>query len=260
MNGTPSQDEPMKTLMRTAILASIAAAAFAVAAPARAQDSGDGFLFHQPSGSWSLRGGYAMPSANSDLFKFTTSNLTVNRSDFGAFDVGGDVAITIQPRLDLVFDIAYSGMSKPSEFRNFVDNNQQPIQQTTSFQRTPLTVNLRYYLTERGRQIGHYAWVPARVVPYIGAGIGVMYYDFEQKGDFIDDSTLAVFTDAFRSRGWAPVGQVLAGAEWALGTNWALKTEARYVMGSATPSSDFEGFHRIDLSGLATSAGFFLRF
>jgi hypothetical protein len=31
-------------------------------------------------------------------------------------------------------------------------------------------------------------------------------------------------------------------------------------MGSATPSSDFQGFHRIDLSGFATSAGFFLRF
>ena len=201
-----------------------------------------------------------MPTANSDLFKFTTDNLTINRADFAAFDVGGDLAFTLKPRLDLVFDISYSGMSKPSEFRNFVDNNQQPIQQTTSFQRTPLTVNLRYYLTERGRQIGHYAWVPNRVVPYVGAGVGAMYYDFEQKGDFIDDSTLAVFNDTFRSRGWAPVGQLLGGAEWVLGTNWALKTEARYVMGSAAPSSDFQGFHRIDLSGFATSAGFFLRF
>ena len=249
----------MKIQMRTAMLASIIAATVSVAASARAQD-GDGFLFNPPTGSWSVRGGYAMPSANSDLFKFTTDNLTINRADFGAFDVGGDVALTLKPRLDLVFDISYSGMSKPSEFRNFVDNNQQPIQQTTSFQRTPLTVNLRYYLTERGRQIGHYAWVPNRVAPYVGAGVGAMYYDFEQKGDFIDDSTRAVFPDTFRSRGWAPVGQVLGGAEWMLGTNWALKTEARYVMGSAAPSSDFQGFHRIDLSGFATSAGFFLRF
>ena len=250
----------MKIPRCTAMLALFVAATFSVAAPARAQDGGEGFLFNPPSGSWSLRGGYAMPGANSDLFKFTTDNLTINRADFAAFDVGGDLAFTLKPRLDLVFDISYSGMSKPSEFRNFVDNNQQPIQQTTSFQRTPLTVNLRYYLTERGRQIGHYAWVPSRVVPYIGAGVGAMYYDFEQKGDFIDDSTLAVFNDTFRSNGWAPVGQLLGGAEWALGTNWALRTEARYVMGSATPSSDFQGFDRIDLSGFTVSAGFFLRF
>ncbi len=249
----------MKIELRTAILASTVAATFAVAVPARAQ-SGDGFLFNAPSGSWSLRGGYAMPTANSDLFKFTTDRLTINRADFAAFDVGGDLAFTLKPRLDLVFDISYSGMSKLSEFRNFVDNNQQPIQQTTSLERTPITVNLRYYLTERGRQIGHYAWVPNRVVPYVGAGVGAMYYDFEQKGDFIDDSTLAVFNDRFGSRGWAAVGQVLGGAEWVLGPNWALKTEARYVIGSATPSSDFQGFHRIDLSGFATSAGFFLRF
>jgi hypothetical protein len=41
---------------------------------------------------------------------------------------------------------------------------------------------------------------------------------------------------------------------------WALRTEARYLMGSATPSSDFAGFHRIDLSGETTSVGFFVRF
>jgi len=243
-----------------AFLASVTVA-LVLAAPAHAQDTGPGFFFFsQPSGSWSLRGGFAMPSARSDLFTFTTNNLTINRKDFGAFDAGGDLAFAIQPRLDVVFDVSYSGMSKLSEFRDFVDNNNQPIQQTTSFQRTPITVNLRYYLMDRGRQVGHYAWVPSKVVPYVGAGAGMMYYDFEQKGDFIDDSTNAVFTDAFRSRGWAPTAQVIGGAEWVLGTNWALRTEARYLFGSAKPGSDFQGFHNIDLSGLTTSAGFFLRF
>jgi hypothetical protein len=31
-------------------------------------------------------------------------------------------------------------------------------------------------------------------------------------------------------------------------------------MGSATPSSDFSGFHSIDLSGVTTNVGFFVRF
>ena len=245
---------------RTAVLASVVASAFAVTQPLQAQDSGDGFRFQRPSGSWSLRGGFARPNASSDIFSFTTTNLTVNRGDFSALDLGADLAFTITPRLDLVFDVSYSGMSKGSEFRNFVDNNQLPIQQTTSFQRTPVTVNARYYLTERGRQIGHYAWVPNRLVPYIGGGAGVMYYEFNQKGDFIDNATQAVFPDVFHSGGWTPMAQVLAGVEWSMGPGWALRTEARYLTASATPSSDFSGFHSIDLSGMTTSVGFFVRF
>lgn len=246
--------------MRSAALPAAVASLIALAGPLRAQDAGDGFLFQRPSGSWSLRGGYAMPNAGSDIFAFTTSNLTLNRSDFNAFDFGADLAFTIQPRLDLVFDISYSGMSKGSEFRNFVDNNQQPIQQSTSFSRTPLTVSARYYLTDRGRQLGHFAWVPNHIVPYVGAGVGAMNYSFTQKGDFIDDSTLAVFPDAFRSSGWAPMAQALAGVEWSLSPGWALRTEARYLTASASPSSDFSGFHRIDLSGVTTSVGLLVRF
>jgi len=123
-----------------------------------------------------------------------------------------------------------------------------------------VTVNARYYLMDRGRQIGHFAWVPNRFAPYVGAGAGLMYYEFGQKGDFIDNTTLAVFPDAFHSGGWAPMAQLSAGVEWSLGSRWALRTEARYLTASAAPSSDFPGFHRIDLSGVTSSAGLFVRF
>lgn len=250
----------MRNPVRPALVIAAVASSLAMARPALAQDGGDGFLFHHPSGSWSLRGGLAAPNANSDLYTFTTSNLTINRGDFRAIDLGGDLSFTVAPRVDLAFDISYSGMNKGSEFRNFVDNNNQPIQQSTSLSRTPVTVNARYYLTERGRQLGRFAWVPNSIVPYVGAGVGMMYYDFGQKGDFIDNSTQAVFNDSFHTGGWTPVGQALAGIEWSVGTGWALRTEARYLTASAAPGSDFSGFHRIDLSGVTGSIGFLVRF
>ena len=250
----------MKIPVRAAILAAAVAAALAVSGPAVAQSSGEGFRFQRPSGSWSLHGGFAIPNANSDLFSFTTSNLTVNHGAFDALDLGADLSFTLTPRVDLVFDVSTSGKSAGSEFRNYVDNNNLPIQQTTSFQRVPVTVNARYYLSERGRQIGHYAWIPNRIVPYIGAGAGFMNYDFSQKGDFVDNTTLAVFSDSFHSGGWAPMAQLLAGVEWSTSPGWALRTEARYLMGSAAPGSDFSGFHSIDLSGVTTNVGFFVRF
>lgn len=251
---------PVRAAKRAAVIFAVVAFAFAMARPARAQGSGNGFLFWRPSGSWSLRGGFAMPNAGSDLFSFTSSTFTLNRADFRAFDIGADLSLTITPRLDLVLDIEHSGSSKGSEYRKFEDNNQLPIEQKTSFQRTPVTISARYYLMDRGRQIGRYAWVPSRVVPYIGAGVGAMNYGFDQTGDFINFQTLAVGPDALHSTGWAPMAQAFFGAEWAIGTGWALRTEARYVTASATLSDDYQGFQKIDLSGMSTSVGFFIRF
>ena len=250
----------MKIQVRAAVFVPAVVAILAVAAPARGQDSGEGFRFHPPSGSWSLRGGFAMPSAGSDVFSYTTSNFTVSRGDFRALDLGGELSFSVASRLDLVFDVSYSGMNKGSEYRAFVDNNNQPIEQSTGFQRTPVTVNARYYLTDRGRQVGRLAWVPNRVVPYVGAGLGMMYYEFDQKGDFIDTGTLAVNNDALHSAGWASMAQALAGVEWSMGPGWALRTEARYLTASAALGSDYQGFHRIDLSGMTSSVGFFIRF
>ena len=88
----------MKFPARAAILASVVASPFTVARPARAQDSGDGFRFQRPSGSWSLRGGYAMPNAGSDIFSFTTSNMTVDRGSFSGLDFGADLSFTITRR------------------------------------------------------------------------------------------------------------------------------------------------------------------
>jgi opacity protein-like surface antigen len=249
----------VKISARAATFGLVITSALTVAHPLRAQDSPDGFRFQRPSGSWSLRGGFAMPNANSDIFSYTTNNFTVSRGDFGAFDYGADLAFSLTDRLDLVFDVSYSGMNKSSEYRSFVDNNQQPIQQTTGFQRTPVTVNARYYLTDRGRQVGHYAWIPRRVVPYVGAGVGAMYYEFDQKGDFIDNSTLAVNSDDLHSGGWAPMAQGLAGVEWSLTPGWAFKTEARYLIASTNSSGDYSGY-RVDLSGLTSSVGFIVRF
>jgi hypothetical protein len=245
---------------RAAILFAVVAASLIAFRPASAQDTGDGFRFAHPSGSWSLRGGFAMPSAGSDVFSFTSTTFTVNRSDFRAFDFGADLAFVISPRLDLVFDIAHSGSTRASEYRAYQDNNQLPIQQNTAFQRTPITISARYYLTPRGRQIGRYAWVPNMLVPYVGAGVGAMNYGFDQTGDFIDFTTLAVGPDALHSSGWAPMAQAFVGAEWSMGPGWALRTEARYVTASAAMSSDYVGFQKIDLSGFTTNVGFFVRF
>jgi len=233
--------------------------ALGIAVPARAQMSGDGFLFHRPNARITIRGGYAVARAGSDLFDFTTSQLTLNKRDFSGLSVGANVGFPVTDRLEIAFDAGYSHTSKRSEFRDLVDNNRLPIEQSTVFDRVPLTANLKYYLSPPGQGIGSAAWIPAKVTPWLGAGAGMMKYRFKQDGDFVDANTNNVFTSTFDSDEWAPVAQGLAGVDFSITPLIAITTEARYLYGKGSLSRDFGGFDKIDLSGISASVGLSFR-
>jgi hypothetical protein len=245
--------------MRSAAAALIAM--FALAPRAGAQGSGKGFLFHKPVGSFGLRGGYAVANASSDVFNDATSQLTLNKGDFSGFNFGGDISYSTGDRWDLLFDGEIAFSSKSSEFRKFIDNNNQPIEQTTKFQRVPLTLGVKYYLTSRGRSVSQFAYVPSKWAPYLSVGGGAMYYYFQQKGDFVDFQTLDVFNTTLESTGWAPMGRGAAGVEYTLGPWLALTGEGRYVWAKATlDQSAFEGYDKIDLTGFTGTVGIRVRF
>ncbi len=244
------------------ILAPALIALAAIPLAGNAQGGGRGFLFNDPRTSLTFRTGWAFANAGSDLFAFTTDQLTLNRSDFNALSLGVDWATRVLPRTSVVLSFSYANASKLSEFRNFVDNNQLPIEQTTSFKRVPVTIGIRQYLVPVGRSVGRYAWIPSRLAPYVGAGAGFMYYRFHQEGDWIDfqSPTMDVFPAQFDSEGWTGTAHLLAGLDYSLGPRLALTAEARYLWSKAPLSRDFSGFQRLDLSGLATTAGLTVRF
>jgi hypothetical protein len=234
--------------------------ALALPAAAGAQDTGQGFLFGTPAGSFTLRGGWSGASARSDLFAFTTSNLTLRRGDFSSPELGADLAFRAADRTQIVLSADLSGVNRASEFRNYIDDKNQPIEQRTTFRRVPVTLSAKQYLTAPGRAIGRFSWIPSRAAAYVGLGGGIQYYQFEQDGDFIDFDTYDVFHDHYKSEGWAPIGHVLAGFDYTLSPRFALTTEGRYARSSARLSRDFSGFERLDLSGYSTTVGLTVRF
>jgi hypothetical protein len=240
--------------------ASALIAALLLATPVHAQSQGDGFLFKQPSGSVTFRTGFDRANAGSDLFSFTTKQLTVDRGDFSGLSLAADVSISVSRRADVVISVAHSSSYTKSEFRDWLDNNRLPIEQTTTYRRVPLTGSLKAYLVQPGRSIGHFAWVPARFSPYVGAGGGVMWYRFAQAGDFIDFNTTRVFFDSFDSNGWTPTVHGFGGVDISLNPRFAFTAEARYEWGKANLSSDFAGFDRIDLSGFTMTTGISVRY
>lgn len=235
------------------------AGALALAEPALAQGTGDGFLFRRPSATLAIRGGYDRALAGSDVFSFVTERLTLGRGAFSSLTVATDLSARLNDHADLVIGGSYSGSRARSEFRDWVDQNNLPIEQTTSFDRLPLTVSLKYFPAQRGRSLGHLAWVPARYAPYVGLGAGAMWYRFRQEGDFVDFETLDVFGDRFDSSGWTVTVHGLAGVEVALGPRFFLSGEGRYTWAQSTMRRAWVDFDRIDLSGFSVTAGIAFR-
>ncbi|MBV9881261.1 MAG: outer membrane beta-barrel protein [Gemmatirosa sp.] len=230
------------------------------AAPLGAQGSGNGFLLGTPVGSLSLRAGYDRATASSDVFRDATTFLTLNKGDFSSMTLAADLGVRISSRLDFMLGTAVSGTSARSEDRKYIDNNDLPIEQTTKFMRVPVTAGLKAYLTPRGRSVGKFAWIPARIAPYAGAGVGLMWYRFEQTGDFTDYKTLDVFSNTYTSSRWAREAHAMLGTDYSITPRLALTGEVRYTWGSSPLSEDFSGYRPIDLSGAAATAGLTVRF
>ncbi|MBL0172657.1 MAG: hypothetical protein IPP90_18505 [Gemmatimonadaceae bacterium] len=229
--------------------------------PAMAQTgAGDGFLFHSPQASLSMRIGVARPSADSKVFSFTSDKLTLDRGDFAGMSAAADLDVAITRRLAFQMGAAFSARESGSEYRDFVDNNDLPIEQRTMFRRAPVTAGLKLYLTSPGRSLGKFAWVPSKFTPYVGGGAGLMYYAFRQSGDFVDFTNFDVFPSTLESSGWTSMAYGSAGINYSLSARMGLVTEARYDRARAPMSADFVGFDRIDLSGLSVTTGLHLRF
>ncbi len=227
---------------------------------AGAQGAGDGYLFGQPRYSLSVRGGFARPSAGSQVFRDATDFLTVNRSDFAGYSVAADLGVRLTERVDLLFTTGAMIRRVDSEFRDWTDTDDLPIEQYTAFRRLPVTAGVKYRLTSPGRSVSRLAWIPAKFTPYVGAGGGMMYYSFKQEGDFVDFRNLDVFGEKLESKGWTPSGYAHAGFDYSLNPRFTLVTDARYDYAKAGMSRDFQGFDDIDLSGVSLNVGFGVRF
>ena len=235
----------------------------AVAAPAGAQNRlpppnprpAPDFFFSEPGGSVAVRGSWLFARAGSDWYDFVTNQLTVDATDFNGPGVGFDLGFAINPRLEAQFGLDFSNSQVTSEYRDFVDNNRLPITQQTRLRELNLSGNVKVALTERGREISRFAWVPRSIVPYAGAGGGMLWFDVNQTGDFVDFVDFSVFSDVFRARGWTPSAQVFGGVDVRVFRRLFATVDGRYLWAAGELGREWIDFDPIDLAGFRVSAG-----
>jgi opacity protein-like surface antigen len=226
---------------------------------ALAQGSRD-FRFGEPRFSLAFNMGYGIPMANSEIYDFVTTDLTLDKNDFQSMVLGGSFGVRLTNRIEASFEVSYGNTNNGSEFREFVDLDDLPIEQRTKLSWTPVTGTVKAFLWDRGRRVSRFAWVPGQWTPFVGAGAGWVYYNFRQTGDFVDFETFEIFYDEFRSSGDAGIFHLLAGAEVSLTPYIYVTGEGRYSWAEADMDRDFVGFDPIDLSGFQGTVGLAVRF
>ncbi len=213
------------------------------------------FLFHTPKSYIGFRTGMFFPDADSGVFDMTTRELTLEKSDFNAWTFGMDLGFCLTDRFELIFNLDHSDSSESSEFRDYVDLDNNPITQTTDFKQTPLTAGIKYLFIPRGKKVGEYSWLPSFIVPHVSAGAGWLWYEFSQRGDFVDSSTLDIFSASLDSSGSVPTLYLGCGVDVNIYKSAYLNLDFKYSWAEDDMDQDFVGFDPIDLSGIRLTAG-----
>jgi opacity protein-like surface antigen len=213
------------------------------------------FRFEAPRVTLGFRGGVSLNRSDGEIYDFLTDTLTLEDSDFDSFALAMDVAVRATDWADFVFGFEFTGRSKDSEYRDLQDQTGTPIEQKTRLIQFPMTISMKLYPIGRGRQVGDYAWIRSRLVPYLGGGIGGTYYELKQKGDFVDFTDGSIFEGTVESAEWGFAQHAFVGLDVMLTLNIGLVLEARYYWAQADLEQDYIDFDPISLDGTRIMLG-----
>jgi hypothetical protein len=246
--------------MRRIVLTAALALALPVPHAALAQ-GGPGFLFRQPRVSVGLRTGYTMPRVSGLLFREVRQDFNVNRFDFDSPYFGGELAARVNERWDVALGVGGGEARSRSHYRNLVEvvgQDTLEIQQDNRFRTVSATVGGRYYFSDRGRAVGRFAWVPAAIAPFVGAGVGVTWYELERTGDFVDQYN-EIWSQALQTDGSGATAYGGLGADISIGKQLYLSFEGRYSLADGGVSGEYSDYDGIDLSRLQLITGISVR-
>jgi opacity protein-like surface antigen len=226
-----------------------------LAAPARAGSRGT-------DGAFNFRLGGFFPSGDSAFWKANEQAFTLDHSDFNGAIGGVGYLASINNYLEFGVGVDLYSETQRSADRNFTDQSGNPIFHDTRLSLAPVTVDVRFLPAGRYKQTGREGrYHVRRPVPYLGAGVGLDYWQYEETGDFVASDNSIVF-DRSQTSGLDFEKHVMAGIEFPVAPNWNLTFEARQSWAKATPGGPFTTINpgSLDLGGTMVFVGGSIRF
>jgi len=220
-----------------------------------------------PGRSFQFRFGGFFPSGGGDLWDDNEVVFTQDISDFNDFTFGMSFVAPVNNHLEFGLNVDFYDSTASSAYQDFFDDNLFPIFHDTTLDSVPLSVDARWFPAGRyrirsgGRRV-------LRPAFYLGAGLGAVFWEYEEVGEFIDcsqgcgefDPPAPIFPGRFTDSGTAFQTQLSAGLELPLNPGFNVVLEGRYAWSSDTTSGDFAGFGDIELGGASLFMGAALRF
>ena len=220
---------------------------FIAARPASAQQSLNlqigGFV---PTGSQTSDGTVINGRDTHDVLAGDIPFLDFTMKDFNGPTVNGEWLFGVADKIEAGLGIGFYSRTVPSVYADVVNQNGTEIEQDLKLRVVPFTATVRFL--PLGQKAG--------VVPYIGAGIGVFAWRYEETGQFVDGNT--IFNGTFTGSGTTTGPVVLGGIRVPI-DNWGIGGEIRYqhakgtlptdqgfadpVAGSNAPTIDLGGFN-----------------
>jgi hypothetical protein len=200
-----------------------------------------------------LRFGYFFPQGEGPLWDDVGDRFTLAPDDFSGPAWGLSFVTTLNNHIEVGVHGDWYSQTVLAEERDFVDEFGYPVVHETTLEERPFAIDLR--LIPGGRS-------HLKPVFYLGAGIGVNIWDYEETGDFVDagDPTLPIYYGTFKESGEALEARVLAGLEIPLSPGFNLLFEGRYTWAEGDLDRDLVDLEKIDLGGAWGFVGASFRF
>jgi len=208
----------------------------------------------RPEYQLTFRIGEFEPDGDSDLWDENVDLYGLAPDGLDDTTVGVEFGMTVSNHFEVLFGVDY--FSEDDSSYRFVDTDGVPIVLSHELRIMPVTTTFRLVPFGRYAPNGQHR----RVVPYVGAGVGVYFWDYEERGDFIDPVTDIVTTGRAFADGNAFGSHVALGLEVAVTPYWSLTMEGRRSFVDDDLGSLFEGYDDLDLSGDSLTVGASFRF
>jgi hypothetical protein len=234
-------------------LALSASIAPAMAQSGRAQDS------------MRFRVGWFAPTGTSEFWTANEATFSMDHSDFDDWMFGASYVTSVGNHFEFGFNADYYDSTVRSEYRDFVDQNNNPILHDSTLKLLPLTIDLRLLPGGRYKETGEYGNRNVRKpVVWLGVGGGGNLWHYEEVGDFVGGVVPTVIFDRVVDDGFVPEVHAMAGFELPAGPNFAWTVEARYSWSEAELGGRFDDIYgpntKVDLSGGSLFAGLSYQF
>jgi opacity protein-like surface antigen len=216
------------------------------------------FPLQASAGSIEARLGTFLPRADSTLFQDTRELFGARKGDWRGFTGGFEFAGRIAPNIELGVHVDAYSKTLDTSYVDYVRPGGREIQQSLKLETVPVGFTLRVIPGDRG----------SFVRPYVGVGADLIFWKYEEFGDFVDFGSpdLEILPDAFRADGVQPGFHATGGLRLRLTYDLSFTAEARYQWaGREKMGDDFApnapGLENVlDLNGASFTAGLHLRF